>query len=184
MRGGFFFLLLVSAACSPFSRGSKRVATSYNTCSLAPVAGIIVNLPHAQQAMRDFEREVGHPYSLLYVDLYAGSPLSDSRCIRLVQQAESQFTLYNYHNQQAKGRAVTNPTWGQSFAQVGEGHFMGMCTGYASEPAEGIWLVKRDSTVIFGLDISLREQEDFTGKDKVRVDAARSLLRRIISRND
>ncbi|MGI4760906.1 MAG: hypothetical protein ACRYF0_09385 [Janthinobacterium lividum] len=148
------------------------------------MAGIKVNLPHAQQAMRDFEHEVGHPYSLLYVDLYAGSPLSDSRCIRLVQQAENQFTFYNYHNQQAKALAVTNPSWGQSLAQVGEGHFMGVCDNYASEPAEGIWLVKRDSTLIFSLDISLHEQRDFTGMDKVRVDTARSLLRRILTGKD
>lgn len=101
---------------------------------------------------------------------------------RLVQQAESQFTFYTYHNQQAKAQAVTNPIWGQSLAQVGQGHFMGVCTGYASEPAEGIWLVKRDSTVIFSLDISLREEGEFTGMDKERVEAARNLLRRLITR--
>ena len=144
------------------------------------VAGTMVNFPHARQAMRDFERQQGHPYSLLYVDLHAGSPLSSSRCIRLVQQSESQFTYYNYQDQRASSLKVASPTLGQSFTQVGEGHFMGVCDNYATEPAEGVWLVKRDSTIVFSLSISLHEREGFTGLDKVRVDAARSLLRRVL----
>lgn len=184
MRGGLFFLLLVSAACTPFSKGPTRVSTYHAVCSLAPVAGITVNFAHAQQAIRDFERQQGHPYSLLYVDLYAGSPLSSSHCIRLVQQSESQFTYYRYQDQKVRSLQVTSPTLGQSFTQVGEGHFMGLCDNDATEPAQGVWLVKRDSTHIFSLSISLREQEGFTGLDKVRVDAARSLLRRLLMKED
>jgi hypothetical protein len=184
MRGSLFFLLLVSASCTPFSKGPTQVSTYHAACFLAPVEGITVNFTHAQQAIRDFKRQQGHPYSLLYVDLHSGAPLSSSHCIRLVQQAESQFTYYSYQGQKVQSLKVASPTWGQSFAQVGQGHFMGVCDNYATEQAQGIWLVKRDSTVIFSLSISLHEQEGFTGMDKMRVDAARSLLQRILNGKD
>ena len=185
MRSGLFFMLLGSAACTTLPKNSTRVASYPHACSLVSVAGgITVNFPHSQHAMRDFKRDLGHPYSFLYVDLHAGSPLSSSRCIRLVQQAEHHFTYYTYHDQQVKSLAITNSNLGKSLAQVGEGHFMGLCDTYATEPAQGIWLVKRDSTVIFSLAISLHEQQDFTGMDKLRVDAARSLLECVSTKKD
>jgi hypothetical protein len=180
---GTFLLLLLSTACTQMPRKSARTSAYPSTCSLFPITG--VNLATTTRAAeRDFVQQKGYPYALFYRETHAGAP-NYSRCIRLVQQAENRFAYYEYDeygHQGVKSRVVTNPTWGQSLAHVGRGHFMGACTNEGSEPVEGVLLVKYDSTVVFSLVFSLREQEYFTGLDKLRVDAARQLIQRVVDR--
>jgi hypothetical protein len=162
---------------------AQLAADSYAACSLVAVRGIHIAHAQFQQAVRDFEHQQGYPYSLLYVETHAGSSASSTICIRLVQQAENQFTYYTYHDQQVSKSAVTNPSWGQSLAAVGQGHFTGLCTNYATEPAEGILLVKHDRTILFSLDISLHERRRFAGADKARVERALQLVGRVLRYN-
>ena len=176
-------LLGMATACTCLSRQSAR-AGYYASCGLTPVSGLTIAYRFAQQAVRDFAQQPGYPYALLYIETHAGSPPSSTLCIRLVQRAESQFTLYRYRNQQVQEVAVTDASWGQLLAQVRHGHFVGTCDNYATEPAEGILLVKRDSTVISSLEISLHERGGFTGVDKERVEAALKLVRRVVAKEN
>lgn len=57
---------------------------------------------------------------------------------------------------------------------------MGACDNTASEPVQGLLLVKYDTTVVFSLVLSLHEQAYFTGLDKLRVEAARDLIQRAV----
>jgi hypothetical protein len=180
---GIFLLLLLSTACTQMPKRSARTSAYHSTCSLFPIAGVNLSTT-TREAERDFVQQKGYPYALLYRETHAGAP-NYNRCIRLVQQAENRFTYYEYDersHQGAKSRSVTNSTWGQSLAHVGRGHFMGACTNEGSEPVEGVLLVKYDSTVVFSLVLSLREQEYFAGLDKLRVDAARQLVQRVVDR--
>ena len=178
----WFLLLGITTTCTRTPRRAQPASGSHAACSLVTVRGINIAHEQFQQAVRDFAQQPGYPYSLLYVETHAGRAPSSNICVRLVQQAENQFTYYTYQNQQVAKAAVTNPSWGQSLAVVGQGHFTGVCDNYASEPAEGILLVKRDSVVVFSLAISLHERRDFAGLDKERVERAYQLIQRVLSR--
>ncbi|MGI4733951.1 MAG: hypothetical protein ACRYG7_02110 [Janthinobacterium lividum] len=148
------------------------------------VKGIEIGFAHAQPALQAFKQESGHPYSLLYVDIHAGAPAERNRCIRLIQLADKQFAYYDYRGQQVRRSVIADSTLGPLLVQVGQGYFMGICTNYATEPATGIWLVKRDSVTVFSLDISLHERGYFTGQDQARIDAASKLTKQLLSRKD
>jgi hypothetical protein len=176
----WFIVLSVATACTGLPRRARLTSGSHAACSLVAVSGISITHPQAQQAVRDFTHQQGYPYALLYVETAASS--GSARCVRVVQRAENQFTYYTYQNQQVAQSAVTNASWGQSLAAVGQGHFRGGCDSYASEPGEGILFVKRDSTVVFSLALSLHERNGFSGPDKARVALALSLVQRVLGR--
>lgn len=176
----WFLVLSVATACTGLPRRARLTSGSHAACSLVAVSGIPIAHPQAQQAVRDFTHQQGYPYALLYVETDASS--GDARCVRVVQQAENQFTYYTYQNQQIVQSTVTNASWGQSLAAVGQGHLRGVCNSYASEPGEGILLVKRGSTVVFSLALSLHERNGFTGPDQARVAPALRLVRRVLGR--
>jgi hypothetical protein len=176
----WFLVLSVATACTGLPRRARLTSGSPAACSLVAVPGIPIAHPQAQQAVRDFTHQQGYPYALLYVETDASS--GDARCVRVVQRAENQFTYYTYQNQQVVQSAVTNASWGQSLAAVGQGHFRGVCDSYASEPGEGILIVKRGSTVVFSLALSLHERNRFTGPDKARVAPALSLVQLVLGR--
>jgi hypothetical protein len=176
----WFLVLSVATACTGLPRRARLTSGSHAACSLVAVSGISITHPQAQQAVRDFTHQQGYPYALLYVEMAASS--GSARCVRVVQRAENQFTYYTYQNQQVAQSAVTNASWGQSLAAVGQGHFRGGCDSYASEPGEGILFVKRDSTVVFSLALSLHERNGFSGPDKARVALALSLVQRVLGR--
>lgn len=176
----WFLLLGVTTACTRIPRRTQLASSSHAACSLVEVRGINIAHEQFQQAVRDFEHQQGYPYSLLYVETHAGSSPSTNLCVRLVQRAENQFTYYTYKSQQVTKTAVTNPSWGQSLAAVGQGHFTEVCDHYATEQAEGILLVKRDSAIVFSLAISLHERAGFAGLDRERVERALGLVRRVL----
>lgn len=184
MRSNLLWFLFLggATACTSIPRRVGSDSSYYAACSLMPVRGITIAHTQLQQATRDFAQQQGYPYSLLYVETHAGMGPSSTTCVRLVQLAENQFNYYIYKNQQVAKSAVTNPIWGQSLAAVGHGHFMGVCDNYATEPIEGILLVKCDTAVIFSLAVSLHERGGFSGPDRERVDAALKLIGRITKR--
>jgi hypothetical protein len=160
-------------------RQVSPISAYHPTCSLFSIAGVNLTGADVRQAEREFGQQRGYPYAMLYRETHAGAPHYD-RCVRLVQQAENQFAYYDYSHPGTKPRFLTNAAWGQSLAHVGQGHFIGVCTNTASEPVQGVLLVKYDTTVVFSLVLSLHEQAYFTGLDKLRVEAARALVQRTV----
>lgn len=134
-----------------------------------------------QRAVQDFDNRTGFPYAALYIEKSGGGFVRDT-CIRLWQRPDGQFTFYTYTKDHLDSAVVQAPRLAVSLAHAGQGHFVSLCTKYATEPVSGVLLIKHGRTVAFSLSLDLREQRNFAGIDQARIDSALRVIRQLTHR--
>jgi hypothetical protein len=131
-----------------------------------------------QRAVQDFDNRTGFPYAALYIEK-SGGGFGRDKCIRLWQRPDGRFMFYTYTEDHPDSAVVQAPRLAVALAHAGQGHFVSLCTKYATEPVSGVLLIKHGREVAFSLSLDLREQRNFAGADQARVDSALRVIRQL-----
>lgn len=172
-------LCLLSAACARLPPKVGSPVAPGSSCELYVSAGQVVPaFRDTQRAVQDFDNHTGFPYAALYIERSSGG-FGRNKCVRLWQRPDGQFIFYTYAKDYPDSAVVQAPRLAVALAHAGQGHFVSLCTKYATEPAGGILLIKHGRMVAFSLSLDLREQRNFAGTDQARVDSALRVIRQL-----
>lgn len=172
-------LCLLSVACVRLPPKASSPAAPGSSCELYVSAGQVVPaFRDMQRAVQDFDNRTGFPYAALYIERSSGG-FGRDKCIRLWQRPDGQFTFYTYTNDRPDSAVVQAPRLAGALAHAGQGHFVSLCTRYATEPISGVLLIKHERTVAFSLSLDVREQRNFAGADQARVDSALRVIHQL-----
>jgi hypothetical protein len=134
-------------------------------------------LTSCAQAQRDFTRQRGLPYAVLYMRPNAGNS-TENTCIRVVQRGADEFVRYTYHDQQLDSIVVTDASWHPNLLRLASGHFVTVCSSDWTDPVTDILLVKRDTAWQFSLSLD-RTRLHFSEADEARIGPMREFIDRL-----
>jgi hypothetical protein len=179
-RFSLVLLLGTACACRPTARRVRvqQAAAYAPNCSLMRSPTPLYRaLTSCAQAQRDFTRQRGLPYAVLYMRLNAGSSTGNT-CIRVVQRGAAEFMRYTYHDQQLDSVAVTDASWHPNLLRLASGHFVTVCSSDWTDPVTDILLVKRDTALQFSLSLD-RTRLHFSEADEARIGPMREFIDRL-----
>lgn len=173
------FCLILCAACTRVSPPKRSETSSLvPPCTLDTSSGLVLDFEDTQQAVHDFERQIGSPYAALYIRKVPGRGAQAGRCIRVVQRSATKFMRYTYHAQSVDSTYSSNAGWQIPLAQVTPGHYSaGLC--YTGTMDGDYWylLVKQGTVVTFSLGLESGQYERLTDADRARIAPALDLVR-------
>jgi hypothetical protein len=173
-----YFLLVLCTACArgPAAPQAVQVPVAVGPTSLrlrSTPLPVIMGPSFTQQAVHDFARQRGAPYSVLYLRIRTEQP-DGVKCLRVVQRGPTQFTYYAYHPQRVDSVSVTDSTWHTTLSHFATGHFLALGNGSSEPGADELWL-KHDTTTQFSVYLD-RTAQTFSAAEEARLVPLRKFI--------
>ena len=126
----------------------------------------------ARQAVQDFQRMAGSPYSVLYLK---DGP-TGATCVVWTQRSSSRFTRYVYRAHRVDSAHVVRARLSRPLVQVPRACYSTLCESISTAPVHRVLVVKQGKKVKSGLSFADYVAQDFTAADQARLAPMMALI--------